>query len=74
MPLLPRWLSNLVIILISLVWAFNFFAQFVIPGYEFKESIQGVFGLIIGGAFALSRRDDPTQGVLPTTKQADNHD
>lgn len=60
MPLLPKWLANFVVILISLVWAANFFAQFVIPTYEFKESIQGLFGLVIGGAFALSRRDDKT--------------
>jgi hypothetical protein len=65
--LLPRPLANAVIVLISLVWAANFFLQFLIAGYEPDPAIHGVFGAIVGGAFALSRRDGQDRPPPPRT-------
>jgi hypothetical protein len=55
-PVIPKSLSNIIVVLISLVWAANFFAQFVIHGYQPDSSINGVFGAVVGGALALSKK------------------
>lgn len=55
--MLPRPLATAIIVLVSLVWAANFIAQFVVEGYHADVTLNGVFMAIVGGALALSRKD-----------------
>lgn len=50
-------LRNGIIILVSTVWAANFGAGFLVEGYEPDQAINAVFMAIVGGLFALERRD-----------------
>jgi hypothetical protein len=52
---LPPLLANAVIVLVCIVWAVNFVAGFVIPGYVADQQLNLVFMSIVGGALALSR-------------------
>jgi hypothetical protein len=55
--MLPRPLATAIIVLVSLVWAANFIAQFIVDGYHADVTLNGVFMAIVGGALALSRKD-----------------
>jgi hypothetical protein len=60
--MLSRPLASAIIVLVSLVWAANFIAQFVIPEYKPDVTLNGVFMAIVGGALALSRKDNNDKG------------
>jgi hypothetical protein len=47
-----------IIIVVTLVWAVNFAAQFVVADYSPDVAINGIFMAVVGGALALSRRDN----------------
>ena len=38
--------------MVTAVWASNFLAGVVIPGYQPSETINGIFMAIVGGVFA----------------------
>lgn len=66
MNLLPKPLAYAVMGLVSLVWAANFAAQFVVEGYTSDPLIHGIFMGIVGGAMALSRKAGSNTGEAPT--------
>jgi len=53
---LPRWLSSAIIIVVTLAWAVNFLAQFVMNEYKPDPLVHALFMSIVGGALALSRK------------------
>jgi hypothetical protein len=55
---IPRPLATAIIMIVTLVWAVNFGAQFIVDSYEPDVAINGIFMAIVGGALALSRRDN----------------
>lgn len=55
--MLPKSLATVIIIVVTVVWAVNFAAQFVVAEYSPDVAINGIFMAIVGGALALSRRD-----------------
>jgi hypothetical protein len=55
--MIPRQLASAIIVLVSLVWAANFIAQFIVDNYRPDVTLNGVFMAIVGGALALSRKD-----------------
>lgn len=55
--MIPRQLASGIIVLVSIVWAANFFLQFVVATYKPDVTLNGVFMAIVGGALALSRND-----------------
>lgn len=63
--MLPQRLASAIIVLVSLVWLANFLLQFIIPGYHPDSYIHGIFTTVIGGAFALSRRDRSEESHPP---------
>ena len=60
--MIPRGAANAIIVLIAVVWAVNFFAQFVLKTYQPDPSINGVFGAAVGAALALTRPDKTPGG------------
>lgn len=56
--MLNERVANAIIIIVTLVWAVNFGARFVVPEYESSESINAIFMAIVGGVFALKGRGD----------------
>lgn len=54
--MIPRPLATAIIVVVTLVWAANFAAQFVVADYSPDVAINGIFMAIVGGALALSRR------------------
>lgn len=48
---------SIIIGVVTTIWAVNFFAGLVVPGYQPSESINGIFMAIVGGLFALAARD-----------------
>lgn len=52
--LIPRRLATAIIAVVCLVWAANFAAQFIVPGYKLDSAIDGIFMATVGGALALS--------------------
>ena len=55
--MLPRPLASAIIVVVTIVWAVNFIAQFIVPEYQPDVAINGIFMAIVGGALALSRKD-----------------
>lgn len=55
--MLPKALASAIIVLVSTVWTLNFGLQFLIPTYHPDVTLNGVFMTLVGGAFALSRKD-----------------
>lgn len=49
---------NIIIGVVTTVWASNFAAGLVVPGYEPDQAINAIFMAIVGGLFALGSRDD----------------
>lgn len=49
-------LKNALIVLVSMVWASNFTASLVLPGYTSDASIHAVFMATVGGLFALGNK------------------
>ena len=54
--MISRQLASAIIVLVSVVWAANFFLQFVVDTYKPDVTLNGVFMAIVGGALALSRK------------------
>ena len=54
--MIPRPLANGIIVLVSIVWAVNFFIQFLVPTYQPDITLNGVFMAVVGGAIALQSR------------------
>ena len=67
--MLNERLANAVIALVSLVWATNFGARFLVVGYEPSETINAIFMAIVGGTFALKSRG----GGPPTKPPGGSH-
>lgn len=61
--MIPRQLASGIIVLVSIVWAANFFLQFVVSTYKPDVTLNGVFMAIVGGALALSRSDNSGGGA-----------
>lgn len=53
---------TVVIGVVTAVWASNFIAGVVLPGYEPSESINGIFMAIVGGLFAMGSMGKKDQG------------
>ena len=72
----PR-MTDIIIVLVSFIWAVNFFAGLILPNYEADQMINTIFMAIVGGAIAFKvnrenkeqreRRDPdkPTDGENP---------
>lgn len=63
--MLPKPLATAIVVVVTLVWAGNFIAPFLVPAYRADPLIHTAFMAVVGAAFALSRR--PKNGN-------DNHD
>jgi len=70
---IPRPLANAIIALVSVVWAANFVAQFLVPGYTSDLAINGIFMSIVGGALLMGRKKDAA-GQGPADDDADAGD
>lgn len=59
---MPKTLANSIVVLVSIVWAANFVASVLLPGYTTDSTLNFVFMTIVGGALALKRNpgDTPT--------------
>ncbi len=53
--MLPKPLATAIIIVVTIVWAVNFAAQFIVADYSPDVAINGIFMAVVGGALALSR-------------------
>lgn len=42
-----------IITVVTTIWAINFVAGLVVPGYHASESVNAIFMAIVGGLFAL---------------------
>lgn len=62
--MIPQWLSNAVVMVVSGIFAVNFGAQFLLKTWQPDPYIYGVFMTIVGGSFALRRSDksEPSGG------------
>lgn len=63
--MIPKPLATAIIIVVTVVWAINFGAQFIIEGYSPDVAINGIFMAIVGGALALSRRNGGSGSKSP---------
>ena len=54
--MINKRLGNVVIVLICVIWAANFSAQFVVTDYKPDPTINMIFMGIVGGLFALQHR------------------
>jgi len=70
--MLSRPLASAIIVLVSLIWAINFLAQFFVPEYRPDVTLNGVFMALVGGALALSRKDNSGGG--PSSGAHAKHD
>jgi UDP-N-acetylglucosamine:LPS N-acetylglucosamine transferase len=70
---IPKPLATVIIVLVTVVWAVNFAAQFIVAEYKPDVAINGIFMAVVGGALALSRgskksevkdEEDPEPGRL----------
>lgn len=58
---MSRRLRNVIIVVVTAVWALNFCASVLVKNYTPSESINGIFMVIVGGLYATdraTRRDD----------------
>ena len=71
--MIPKPLATVIIVLVTVVWAVNFAAQFIVAEYKPDVAINGIFMAVVGGALALSRgskklevkdEEDPEPGRL----------
>jgi hypothetical protein len=47
-----------VVVVVVVVWVINFAAGLLLEGYEPRESINGIFMAVVGGALALGGKKD----------------
>jgi len=72
--MIPKPLASAIIILVSFVWACNFFMQFLITTYHPDITLNGIFMGIVGGALALSRKDKDEPPKSGPRGKADGED
>lgn len=53
---------TIIIAVVTIIWAINFFAGLVVDDYKPSESINGIFMAIVGGLFALGARAKGNNG------------
>lgn len=56
--MIPKGLTNAILSLVTLVWAGNFAASVLVPGYVSDPTIHFVFMFIAGGLLAIRRGTD----------------
>lgn len=54
--------TQIIVGLVSAVWAINFVAGLVMETYDADQAINGIFMAIVGGALALGSRKPPKDG------------
>lgn len=54
--MINKRLGNVVIVLVCVIWAANFGAQFIVTDYKPDPTINMIFMGIVGGLFALQSR------------------
>lgn len=54
--MIPKPLAVAIVCLVTLVWAGNFLAQFLVSGYSVDGWIHSIFLTVVGGALVASRR------------------
>ncbi|WP_086663684.1 hypothetical protein [Lentzea kentuckyensis] len=59
--MLPQRLTNVLTILISLVWTANVVVGFINPGLR-DPLINAIFAVVVGTVYALGRRSTPADG------------
>lgn len=69
--MIPKPVATAIIIIVTLVWAVNFAAQFVIEDYSPDVAINGIFMALVGGALALSRRENKPDSGSPGDEEED---
>jgi hypothetical protein len=55
-------IANVIIGVVTAIWAINFLARFVVADYEPSETINAIFMAIVGGVFALKGRNSGGNG------------
>lgn len=71
---MPKALANSIVILVSIVWAANFVASVLLPGYQTDSTLNFVFMTIVGGALALKRSPgDPPNAIERMTMSLIKH-
>ncbi|MGH3986346.1 MAG: hypothetical protein ACRDTZ_03390 [Pseudonocardiaceae bacterium] len=55
--MIPQWISNVIVVLVSGVFAVNFGAQFILQSWQPDPYIYGIFMTVVGGSFALRKSD-----------------
>ncbi|MFA7264899.1 MAG: hypothetical protein WC054_01065 [Candidatus Nanopelagicales bacterium] len=63
--MIPKPLATAIIVVVTVVWAINFAAQFIVEDYSPDVAINGIFMAIVGGALALSRRSNKDKNGNP---------
>ena len=71
--MLPKPLATAIIVIVTIVWAINFGAQFIVTDYSPDVAINGIFMAVVGGALALSRRDNKN-GEDPSPNEDEDAD
>lgn len=55
--MLSRPIASAILVITTLVWVGNFAAQFIDPEYKSDPIYHAVFMSLVGGALALTRKD-----------------
>jgi hypothetical protein len=63
--MIAKWLSNVIVAIVTLVWAGNFLASVLVPDYHTDGFINFVFMAIVGSALAL--KSDGTGSAMIRT-------
>jgi hypothetical protein len=69
--MLPKSVVIGVVIVVSLMFAANFFAQFVISGYRPDPAINGLFGTLVTSTLFLTRRSNDSRSDGTPDTQAE---
>lgn len=55
--MIPKPLANVIVVIVTVVWAGNFFASVFLPDYRGDPILNLVFMAIVGSAIALKQGD-----------------
>ena len=72
--MLPKPLATAIIVIVTIVWAINFGAQFIVDEYKPDVAINGIFMAVVGGALALSRRNNKDGDTSPSDEEDEDAD
>ena len=72
--MINKRLGNVVIVLVCVIWAANFGAQFIVTDYKPDPTINMIFMGIVGGLFALQSRRGGEGGNNDTGVGQDEED